>query len=124
MEADNKTGEVAAKVGANSAPFTIEVMSLVIPETSPIDVDQLVSLIEQKYSPNQQLSVIVDEISKKTSKYKFLGQSTIIESGNDLSVQADYSAIWDVAKDGYISLKVQGIETSTVLITVFWIYVD
>lgn len=114
--------ETGASVDSGTA--VVEVMSQVVLETSPVTVVELTKLIEEIYVKNQQLSLVIDELGKKTSKYKFIGQTTVIEAENNVSVTGDYAALWDVDKDGYISMKVKGSESSTVLITVFWIYVD
>lgn len=108
---------------ADSSKPTVEITSLQLSETAPVTKDELRKLIREFYLEKKEIASVIEQLGKKSSKYKFIGQITLID-GSDVTANADYSALWDSDKDGCISVKVVESEKRVVLITVFWVFVD
>ncbi|KAK6198108.1 uncharacterized protein RJT21DRAFT_133557 [Scheffersomyces amazonensis] len=98
--------------------FNIITNSESISKESPIQLNDLVNFISSKLESSssgiidtQELnSLILKEYQSKSSKYKYLVQSTKLSSpivDSDLTISSNFGAIWDSNKDGYISLKIE-----------------
>lgn len=99
--------------------------------TSPISVEFLRDLIDNNQGSDDLINVILNSLQKKSSKHKFLIQSTLMVAPDaldrDLNISTNFGAIWDSENDGYITIKLDsddGSEINSTLLTVYWIYTN
>jgi len=99
--------------------------------TSPISVEFLRDLVDSNEDCDDLTNVILNSLQKKSSKHKFLIQSTVIVAPDaldrDLNISTNFGAIWDSENDGYITIKLDrddGSEINSTLLTVYWIYTN
>lgn len=136
------------------ASYSVKVRSSQISKETPIGEDYVSELVREKVKSigilNDIIQDILKELQTKSSKHKFLAEATNIKlkKGKDfaLNIENNFGAVWDEARDGYISLQLvpevvdhddKGSDTSdgiqqpntesddenTTLLTLFWVYV-
>lgn len=73
------------------------------------DIRQLTQRFFETEKPMEELSShMLAEFSKKSSKHKFIVQVTRVagNSDTDMSITADFGAVWESEKDGYVTVTI------------------
>lgn len=104
-------------------------------DEAPFSIPEVTRLI-QKYTEEQSEEGLLDndlntsiltKLQSISSKYKFLCQSAQIhpsDSGtNDFDIVANFGAVWDEAKDGYVSFRLDEENKDVTLVSIYWLYI-
>lgn len=94
--------------------LTIDKITEPSSKESPITVKEIRDIVEaQLTSPNELQSNVLKELIKKSSKHKFIVQTTNInveDTNVDVGITTKFGAAWEPEKDGYITVTVSELE--------------
>lgn len=88
-----------------------EVGSKCLSEESPFGEEYILELVQKvANSEDDLIKTLLAELQKKSSKHKFLINTSRVASPEqieaDLQISTNFGAVWDSKRDGFITIKV------------------
>ncbi|ODV78367.1 uncharacterized protein CANTADRAFT_6759 [Suhomyces tanzawaensis NRRL Y-17324] len=88
--------------------MSVSITSSSISKEAPISAQWLVELVQQlgPIDSGKRNQEVLEKLQAKSSKYKFLVQSTDVQQLGDIGLNTKFGAIWDSERDGHINLQI------------------
>ncbi|KAL3232921.1 Topoisomerase I damage affected protein 2 [Nakaseomyces bracarensis] len=97
-------------------------------DNSPLTVDKLISVIEEKFeqvdksSSDEIIKELLQSFSKHSSQFKYIVNLTIVDVSNAVDIENKFGASWNAKKDGLFNhIIVDKVSNKQYVFTVVWV---